>query len=145
MVDRLKQTLDPSLFSFALEKANKQPASISVIAEAVPCNGKSAKPSFAGKFAFLLPGHNQSLPASGSKSLPAKIKESPCKVTLQKSPMDDLEKEIRRLKLAQDPVRLDSAEAFVLEVTPEQLQKLARCELVGRVRPNREHHAGTIS
>jgi hypothetical protein len=54
--------------------------------------------------------------------------------------MDRLEEELSKLRLSERPVRLDSAEAFVASVTPEQLRALTRLSLVGAVRPNREHH-----
>ena len=136
MVDRLKQTLDPSLLTFALEKESQEP--IWVIAEVASNMAKAAKRTLPGGFGFVMPGPKQPLPKNAAKN------ESK-KSGFQKSPMDDLAKEIKRLKLAQDPVRLDSAEAFALEVTPEQLLKLCNSELVGRVRPNREHHVGAMS
>lgn len=146
MVDRLQQTLDPSLLNFALETDSPEP--IWVIAEVASSIAKAAKQTLPGGFEFMLPGVKQPSPKNaktGSKNQPANSKSLPQKPSFLKSPMDDLAQEIKRLKLAQDPVRLDSAEAFVLEVTPEQLQKLARSELVGRVRPNREHHVGATS
>ena len=142
-MDRLQQTLDPSLMTFALEKENQEP--IWVIAEVASTIAKSAKQGLPGGFSFVFPGVKQPLPKNASKSQSANAKSLPSKSGIPKSPMDDLAKEIKRLKLAQDPVRLDSAEAFALEVTPEQLLKLCSSELVGRVRPNREHHVGAMS
>jgi hypothetical protein len=57
------------------------------------------------------------------------------------SGMDELEKALQGLDLAATPVRLDSAQAFVLQVTPDQLKAIADMELVGPIRPNRRHYA----
>ena len=55
--------------------------------------------------------------------------------------MDELEKALQGLELAATPVRLDSAQAFVLNVTPDQLKAIADWDLVGPIRPNRRHYA----
>jgi hypothetical protein len=52
--------------------------------------------------------------------------------------LDRLGKELDTLGL-DEPVRIDSAEAFVVDVTPDQLRALARCPLSGVIRPNRTH------
>ena len=57
------------------------------------------------------------------------------------SGMDELEKALQGLDLAATPVRLDSAQAFVLQVTPDQLKAIADMDLVGPIRPNRRHYA----
>jgi hypothetical protein len=57
------------------------------------------------------------------------------------SGMDELEKALQGLELAATPVRLDSAQAFVLKVTPDQLKAIADWDLVGPIRPNRRHYA----
>lgn len=59
----------------------------------------------------------------------------------ESSGMDELEKALQGLDLAGTPVRLDSSQAFVLQVTPDQLKAIADLDLVGPIRPNRRHHA----
>jgi hypothetical protein len=59
----------------------------------------------------------------------------------QAEAMDRLEKELGELGLGKQPVRLDSAQAFVASVTPEQLCRITRLPLVGVIRPNRTHRA----
>jgi hypothetical protein len=55
--------------------------------------------------------------------------------------LDEIES--RLLKLTRKtPTRLSYAEAFVLDVTPEQLREIATWPNIGKIRPNRVHHAG---
>jgi hypothetical protein len=54
--------------------------------------------------------------------------------------MDKLEEGIIGLGLAEKPVRLDAAQAFVMNVTPAQLRAISRWPLVGPIRPNRTHY-----
>ena len=58
----------------------------------------------------------------------------------QAEAMNRLEHELSELGLARKPVRLDSAQSFVVNVTPEQLRAISSLPLVGIIRPNREHH-----
>lgn len=44
--------------------------------------------------------------------------------------------------LGEEPVRLDVAEAFVADVTADQLCQIARIADVGCIRPNRRHRVG---
>jgi hypothetical protein len=53
--------------------------------------------------------------------------------------MDLLENGLKRLGLDRELVRLNVAQAFVLDVTPGQLRRILALPLVGRVRPNRTH------
>jgi hypothetical protein len=55
--------------------------------------------------------------------------------------MDQLERAFDKLQLPQRPVRLDSAQAFVVDVTPDQLRTISDWDLVGPIRPNRTHRA----
>jgi hypothetical protein len=41
--------------------------------------------------------------------------------------------------LGEQPVRFEMAEAFVADVTPEQLRQISRLAHVGDIRPNRTH------
>jgi len=54
--------------------------------------------------------------------------------------MDRLESELRKL-IGDSFVRLDMAQAFVIDVTPEQLRAVAKLAKTGCIRPNRTHHA----
>jgi len=54
--------------------------------------------------------------------------------------MDELEKELNALGLGNDLVRLSTASAFVVRVSPTQLRALFGLPLVGIIRPNRIHH-----
>lgn len=53
--------------------------------------------------------------------------------------MRQLENELTALGLAKNMVRLDTAQAFVVTVRPEQLRAIVRLPLVSVVRPNRTH------
>ena len=53
------------------------------------------------------------------------------------SAMDELQQTLNGLSLPRDPVRLDSAQAFVLDVTPGELRQITASNLVGPIRPNR--------
>lgn len=53
--------------------------------------------------------------------------------------MDQLESDLKKIRLAEEPIRLDAAQAFVLTVTPEQLREISHHPLVGDIRPNRVH------
>jgi hypothetical protein len=55
--------------------------------------------------------------------------------------MDRLQQQFRKMDLPEEPVRLDTAQAFVLDVTPEQLRQIAEWPDVGPIRPNRTHYA----
>jgi hypothetical protein len=55
--------------------------------------------------------------------------------------MDALQQELARL-VGPKFVRLDIAQAFVVNVTPEQLRAVTRLHDVGCVRPNRTHQIG---
>ena len=50
-----------------------------------------------------------------------------------------LEQELKRLGLGRDLVRLNQAQAFVVNVSPVQLRALTESPLVGVIRPNRIH------
>lgn len=54
--------------------------------------------------------------------------------------MNQLEEKLAGLDLPEKPVRLDSAQAFVLSVTPEQLRTISNFSLAGLIRPNRVHY-----
>jgi hypothetical protein len=54
--------------------------------------------------------------------------------------MNQLEEKLMSLNLLEKPVRLDIAQAFVINVTPEQLRVISRFPLAGLIRPNRVHH-----
>ena len=55
--------------------------------------------------------------------------------------MDRLERELKKL-VTSETVRLDTAQAFVVDLTPSQLRAVLRLTDVGCVRPNRTHHTG---
>lgn len=55
--------------------------------------------------------------------------------------MDRVEEKLGRLDLPKRPVRLDTAEAFVLSVTPSQLAEISGWDQVGAIRPNRSYTA----
>lgn len=55
--------------------------------------------------------------------------------------MDRLERQLTKL-VDHKPVRLDVAQAFVVELAPEQLRAVTLLEEVGLVRPNRTHRVG---
>ena len=55
--------------------------------------------------------------------------------------MTRLEGELRRLGLGSNMVRLNHAQAFVVNASPKQLQALLQSPLVGFIRPNRTHRA----
>ena len=57
------------------------------------------------------------------------------------SAMDQLETSLRALGLEEPPLRLDSAQAFVVRVTPAQLRTISQWPLAGTIRPNRVHYA----
>lgn len=59
--------------------------------------------------------------------------------TRVRADMDQLEHKLCSLGLSQ-PVRLDLAQAFVVNVTPEQLRKIASLESVDAIRPNHIHY-----
>lgn len=52
--------------------------------------------------------------------------------------MDVLEKHLQEI-LHNQPVRLDIAEAFCVEATPEQLKRIAELDEVSIIRPNRTY------
>ena len=54
--------------------------------------------------------------------------------------MDALERELRQL-IGAALVRLDTAQAFVVELTPDQLRKVTSLDEAGAIRPNRRHYA----
>lgn len=58
--------------------------------------------------------------------------------------MDQLEEELAHLDLAEKPVRLNLAQAFVIELTPEQLRAVSQLPLAGIIRPNRTHQVRSI-
>lgn len=53
--------------------------------------------------------------------------------------MNKLEEKLDSFDLPEKPVRLDSAQAFVVSVTPEQLRTISQFPLTGLIRPNRAH------
>jgi hypothetical protein len=54
--------------------------------------------------------------------------------------MDALQVQLAKVVGDQEKmVRLNAAESFVLEATPEQLRAICELPLVGAVRPNRTH------
>jgi len=53
--------------------------------------------------------------------------------------MNQLERELLALGLAQDLVRLNAAQAFVVSASPAQVRIISRLPLVGVIRPNRTH------
>jgi hypothetical protein len=55
--------------------------------------------------------------------------------------MDELETHLRALGPEARPLRLDSAQAFVVSVTPAQLRTISQWPLAGTIRPNRVHYA----
>ena len=52
-----------------------------------------------------------------------------------------LHRALESLGLADDLVRLNAAQAFVVTVSPRQLRELSKLPLVGSIRPNRTHRA----
>jgi hypothetical protein len=58
----------------------------------------------------------------------------------EKDQMDQLEQELSQLGI-DDPTRLNTASAFVVNVSPRQLRAVSTLPLVGVIRPNRTHHA----
>jgi hypothetical protein len=53
--------------------------------------------------------------------------------------MTKLERELKKMGLGRDLVRLNQAQAFVVNVSPGQLRALSESPLVGAIRPNRIH------
>jgi hypothetical protein len=62
----------------------------------------------------------------------------PSDETAERQRMDQLEEKLIR-QLKEKPVRLDAAQAFVADLTPQQLRAVSSWNEVGYVRPNRTH------
>ena len=60
-------------------------------------------------------------------------------VEAQSASMDQMEKELAALNLQEEPVRLEAAQAFVVNVNSAQLRAITRLPLAGIIRPNRPH------
>jgi hypothetical protein len=58
--------------------------------------------------------------------------------------MDQLQRAFEELELPEQPVRLDSAQAFVVDVTPDQLRMISSWDLVGPIRPNKTHYGSPM-
>lgn len=80
-----------------------------------------------------------SAPREPRKSKPSEKSETAAAANRQN--LDELEQAVRDLKLRRKPVRLESAQALVADVTPQQLRALAELPMVQIIRPNRRHHA----
>jgi hypothetical protein len=84
-----------------------------------------------------------SLPRNmGGKVPPAKsVKcggDQAAEITQHAQLMDQLEQQLVSI-VRKKPVRLNAAEAFVLNVSPDELRAVCELGLVGAVRPNRTH------
>ena len=110
--------VDPGLREFAGSTEAADPRSV-IIEIAVPSPLVSRKPPEPGRQPF------------GSR-LAIASKDDPRKR------MDAAATQIVSV-LKQDPVRLDTAEAFVASVSPAELRELLALPVVGMVRPNRTH------
>jgi len=55
--------------------------------------------------------------------------------------MDELQRQFQGLDLPDQPVRLDTAQAFVVDLTPNELRQVTEWSNVGPIRPNRTHKA----
>ncbi|WP_254513728.1 hypothetical protein [Anatilimnocola floriformis] len=117
-------TLDPSLRQFA-DAANQEP--ISVIVEVV-ADAANAPYAIVRKGLPVAKHERTTIEERGTRTQ-----------TKTRSPMDQLELLLKNLNVP-NPVRLDSAESFVARVNPDQLKELAGSDLVGKIRPNRQHH-----
>lgn len=130
------QTLDASLQRFAAAANEQEP--ISVIIEIAPDLARVPS-AVVAKGPKL--GH-QPVPNPKRNSKTAKpAQQAPAESTIG---MDQLGQLLKKMNLLQSAVRLESAEAFVADVNPTQLKQLASSELVGRIRPNRQHSAQAV-
>lgn len=57
----------------------------------------------------------------------------------EKGAMDDLENKLHALGVTRNVTRLDVAQAFVVDLSPDQLRSVASLPAVGTIRPNRTH------
>ena len=55
--------------------------------------------------------------------------------------MDELQRQFQGLDLPDQPVRLDTAQAFVVDLTADELRQVSEWSNVGPIRPNRIHRA----
>lgn len=75
----------------------------------------------------------------GDEDLSRPFAALPIDEQVERQRMDRLESELESLGIGQ-MVRLDTAQAFVVEVTPAQLRAITLLAETGLVRPNRTHH-----
>ena len=114
---------DPELRDFARELGTDVPRSVIVELNLMGLN-MNAEP-------IALGDH------SARRLVPAELDADAAR--REKEGMDSLERELTSLGLGKDLVRLNTASAFVVKVSPEQLRTVSTIPLVGVVRPNRMH------
>ena len=123
-VDAISKIIDPDLRNFAEDRGEHEPRSVIVELNATPLELPVDRSQRSG-----LPRIRFSIPADASQ------------VNEEHQAMDKLERELAALGLGNDLVRLNTASAFVVNVSSDQLRAVSTLPLVGVIRPNRRHRA----
>ena len=121
MESRAEKILDPELLRFADADAAAHPRSVIVELDAGP--------------AHLTPRRLHAPPRRALDRAKAAPRTQSSRV---RRDMTRLQKKLSDLGV-QRVVRLDSAQAFVVEVQPAALRAISEMPLVGTIRPNRTH------
>ena len=116
----LEKILDPALRAFAESGSTEEDRS--VIIELAPGG--------------VRPLRTRGLPPKDVTAKPKRSASQP--LTERAALMNELENKIAAV-VSRKRVRLNAAEAFVLNVRPRELRALVQSSLVGAVRPNRVH------
>jgi len=82
-------------------------------------------------------------PADMAVTKPDRKPNKPVALTEHGVQLDALEEQLSAI-VNDDLVRLNAAEAFVVNVNPDQLRAICALGLVGTIRPNRVHSVGNV-
>lgn len=121
-VDAISKIVDTDLRNFAKDCGTDEPRSVIVELNATPLELPVNASQRSG-----LPRMRLSIPVDASQ------------VNQEQKAMDKLESELAALGLGNDLVRLNTASAFVVNVSSDQLRAISSLPLVGVIRPNRTH------
>lgn len=123
-MDASAKIIDPDLRSFAEDGGTDEPRSVIVELNATPLD------------LLLEPSRRLGPPR---ERVPIALGAS--HVKHEQKAMDKLERELAALGLGNNLVRLNTASAFVVNVSSDQLRAISSLPLVGIIRPNRTHRA----
>jgi len=124
---------DPRLLAFATSEEESDSASVIIELHAPPGEFSPAPPSrdYFGSIGKLIKPRSF---GSEKKSAQSRV------LSLHRDELEQLEHDLKKI-ISRPLTRLESAEAFIADVSPDELREISDLPQVGLIRPNRTHHA----